>query len=54
MLHRVWAISEPSALNEIRQAMANGWALIADGHHRYETCLDYQQMMQQSISHDRR
>jgi len=51
MLHRVWAISEPSALNEIRQAMANGWALIADGHHRYETCLDYQQMMRQSIPH---
>ena len=51
MLHRVWAISEPSALNEIRQVMANGWALIADGHHRYETCLDYQQMMRQSIPH---
>jgi uncharacterized protein (DUF1015 family) len=51
MLHRVWAISEPSALNEIRQVMADGWALIADGHHRYETCLDYQQMMQQSIPH---
>jgi uncharacterized protein (DUF1015 family) len=48
MLHRVWAISEPSLLTEIQQAMADGWALIADGHHRYETCLDYQQMMRQS------
>jgi uncharacterized protein (DUF1015 family) len=31
--------------------MAGGWALIADGHHRYETCLDYQQMMRQSTPH---
>jgi uncharacterized protein (DUF1015 family) len=51
MLHRVWAIGEPSLLNEIRRAMADGWALIADGHHRYETCLDYQQMMLQSTPH---
>ena len=51
MLHRVWAISEPSALNKIRQVMADGWALIADGHHRYETCLDYQQMMRQLMPH---
>jgi uncharacterized protein (DUF1015 family) len=50
MLRRVWAISEPSALNEIRQVMADGWALIADGHHRYETSLDYQHMMRQSMS----
>ena len=50
-LHRVWAITEPSTLNEIRQAMADDWALIADGHHRYETCLDYQHMMRQSMPH---
>jgi uncharacterized protein (DUF1015 family) len=51
MLHRVWAISDFSVLNEIRQVMADGWALIADGHHRYETCLDYQQLMRQSMPH---
>jgi uncharacterized protein (DUF1015 family) len=49
MLHRVWAISEPSLVRKIQQVMADGWALIADGHHRYETCLDYQQMMRQSM-----
>jgi uncharacterized protein (DUF1015 family) len=27
--------------------MSDNWALIADGHHRYETCLAYQQMRQQ-------
>lgn len=46
-LHRVWAISEPAPLAEIRQVMSDNWALIADGHHRYETCLAYQQMRQQ-------
>jgi uncharacterized protein (DUF1015 family) len=51
MLHRLWTISEPSALRAIRQMMADGWALIADGHHRYETCLDYQQMMRQAMPH---
>jgi uncharacterized protein (DUF1015 family) len=51
MLHRVWAITEPSPLHEIRRVMADGWALIADGHHRYETCLDYQQMMRHAMPH---
>jgi uncharacterized protein (DUF1015 family) len=49
MLHRVWSLSEPSLLDEIRQVMAGRWALIADGHHRYETCLAYQQMMRQAM-----
>jgi uncharacterized protein (DUF1015 family) len=49
MLHQLWAITEPRVLGEIQQVMADGWALIADGHHRYETCLDYQQMMRQSM-----
>jgi uncharacterized protein (DUF1015 family) len=48
MLHRVWAISGPLLLKDIQQIMADSWALIADGHHRYETCLAYQQMRQQS------
>jgi len=51
MLHRVWSMSEPSLLAEIRQVMANSWALIADGHHRYETALAYQQMRRQATPH---
>ena len=51
MVHRVWAISEPSLLDEVRRAMAPSWALIADGHHRYETCLEYQRMMRQANPH---
>jgi uncharacterized protein (DUF1015 family) len=51
MLHRVWSITASSLLSEIRRIMADGWALIADGHHRYETCLAYQQMMRQMTPH---
>jgi len=47
MLHRVWPITEPSLLAQIQLVMADGWALIADGHHRYETFLAFQQMQQQ-------
>jgi uncharacterized protein (DUF1015 family) len=48
-LHQVWALSEPSVIRKIQRVLAGGWAVIADGHHRYETCLDYQQMMRQSL-----
>lgn len=45
MLHRVWAMSEEPLLQAMQEAMAERWALIADGHHRYETGLDYQHAM---------
>ena len=51
LLHRLWTVSEPAAIHAIQRIMADGWALIADGHHRYETCLDYQQMMRQAMAH---
>ena len=47
MLHRVWPISEEPLLRDIQEVMADGWALIADGHHRYETGLAYQHAMRQ-------
>jgi uncharacterized protein (DUF1015 family) len=51
MLHRVWTLHDPSLLVDIQRAMAGRWALIADGHHRYETCLEYQRLMRQSTPH---
>ena len=50
MLRRVWAINEPSLLTEIRRVLSDYWTLIADGHHRYETCLAYQQMRHQHMT----
>jgi len=39
--HRVWCISDPSPMQEVRRQMADKKLIIADGHHRYETALNY-------------
>ena len=39
--HRVWKVSDPAAIQAAQQAMADKKLIIADGHHRYETSLNY-------------
>ena len=39
--HKVWKITDPSTIRELRQLMDPKKLLIADGHHRYETALAY-------------
>ena len=39
--HRLWIICEPQRISGIQQAMAEQKLVIADGHHRYETALNY-------------
>ncbi|MCG8402723.1 MAG: DUF1015 domain-containing protein [Firmicutes bacterium] len=39
--HRLWAISDPALLSEVRGLMEPLRIFIADGHHRYETALNY-------------
>ena len=41
--HRVWRIGDPSVHEAIAAELEPGELLIADGHHRYETSLAYQQ-----------
>ena len=41
VLHRVWCISDPALINQLTTAMADKKLIIADGHHRYETALNY-------------
>ena len=41
VLHRVWKISDPAAIRAVTAAMADKQLIIADGHHRYETALNY-------------
>ena len=40
--HRVWAITDPEVLAEIAADLHGRRAVIADGHHRYATYLQYQ------------
>ena len=41
VLHRVWKVSDPAAIRLLTTAMADKKLIIADGHHRYETALNY-------------
>lgn len=41
VLHRVWRIYDPGIIQTIQKLMSNKKLLIADGHHRYETALNY-------------
>jgi uncharacterized protein (DUF1015 family) len=41
VLHRVWPVSDSAVVASVRGAMADKKLIIADGHHRYETALNY-------------
>ncbi len=41
VVHRVWRVSDPSAIIRVQEEMKPRKLLIADGHHRYETALAY-------------
>jgi uncharacterized protein (DUF1015 family) len=41
VVHRLWMIAEPQRVAAIQEAMKDQKLVIADGHHRYETALNY-------------
>lgn len=41
VLHRVWKINDESTINILTSELADKKLIIADGHHRYETGLNY-------------
>jgi len=41
VIHRLWMIADQNHLEAIQHAMADQKLVIADGHHRYETALNY-------------
>jgi uncharacterized protein (DUF1015 family) len=41
VLHRLWRVSDPAAIRLLTSAMDDKKLIIADGHHRYETALNY-------------
>ena len=46
VLHRIWRMTNPAVLNQIRERMAEKSIYIADGHHRYETAVNYRNFLQ--------
>jgi len=41
VIHRLWLVAEPHRISTIQKAMADQKLVIADGHHRYETSLNF-------------
>ncbi len=53
VMHRMWKVSDPAAVAGVQAKMAGKKLIIADGHHRYETALNYRnQMREQAKSSD--
>ena len=44
-VHRLWEVNDPEAVAAISQELRDKAIFIADGHHRYETALEYQREM---------
>ncbi len=46
VVHRLWRMAEPAKLRALASSLKDRVLLIADGHHRYETALNYRQEME--------
>lgn len=44
-LHRLWQITDRNSIDAVQDEMRNRPVFIADGHHRYETALEFQNEM---------
>jgi uncharacterized protein (DUF1015 family) len=49
-INTLWRLTEPAILKSIKRKMANKSLFIADGHHRYEVSLKYQNLMRKKLS----
>jgi uncharacterized protein (DUF1015 family) len=47
VLHQMWKVSDPATVAAVKAKMADKKLIIADGHHRYETALNYRNQMRQ-------
>lgn len=45
--HRLWVVNDPAAIEAIREDFAGRKLYIADGHHRYETALNYRRHLKE-------
>ncbi|GBF33216.1 conserved putative phosphatase [Desulfocucumis palustris] len=45
--HRLWVLDDPALITPIQNALAHMVIFIADGHHRYETALNYRNLLRE-------
>ena len=48
VVHRVWRVADPATIDFVRRKMDEKKLIIADGHHRYETALNYRNERRQN------
>ena len=48
VLHEIWAVDSPDAIEPLVEAFARKDVFIADGHHRYNTALNYKAELEQA------
>jgi uncharacterized protein (DUF1015 family) len=53
VLHRMWRVSDPQVIAGVQKKMADKKLIIADGHHRYETALNYRNQVREQSQDDR-
>jgi uncharacterized protein (DUF1015 family) len=49
VIHRMWKVSDAKTIAKVQAAMDDKKLIIADGHHRYETALNYRNEMRQRL-----
>jgi uncharacterized protein (DUF1015 family) len=49
MKHRLWRVVNPKTIQQVRALMLDKPIFIADGHHRYETALNYRAIQRQRL-----
>lgn len=46
VIHKVWVVTDHNVINQVKSGLRDKPVFIADGHHRYETALNYQRELQ--------
>lgn len=46
--HRLWAVTDRETINQVREALSDKPIFIADGHHRYETAVNYRNHLKET------
>jgi uncharacterized protein (DUF1015 family) len=48
VIHRLWPVTDRAVISQVVEQLANKPIFIADGHHRYETALNYRNQLQEA------
>lgn len=48
-VHRLWAVTDPATLDQVRELFRARALYIADGHHRYTTALQFRALMRERL-----